>query len=96
MEGRGLFSPSLKVRREMLTHPMGSLLVSGVQEFHMEDVFTHQWRVYWYQETRSFISKMRLLIHGEFTGIKSPGVSYERCVYSFMESLLVSGVQEFL
>jgi hypothetical protein len=32
---------------------------------------------------------------GEFTGIKSPGVSYGRCVYSSMKSLLESGVQKF-
>ncbi len=125
---------------------MESLLVSGDQKFHIEDAFTHPWRVYWYQESRSFIWKMRLLIHGEFAGIRSPGVSImenafthpwrvywyrgpevhmddqesrsfiwkmcllihgefdgirspevpqQRCAYSSMETLLVSGVQKF-
>jgi hypothetical protein len=58
--------------------------------------FTHPWRVYWYQESRSFIWKMRLLNHREFTGIRSPELSYGRCVYSSIESLLVSGVQSFI
>jgi hypothetical protein len=35
---------------------------------------------------------MRLLIPGEFTGIRNPEVSYGRCVYSSMKSLLVSVV----
>ncbi len=74
---------------------MEILLVSGIHEFHMEDVFTHPRRVYWYQKSRSFIWKMCLPIHEEFTGIRNPGVSYGRCVYSSMERLLVSGVQEF-
>jgi hypothetical protein len=38
---------------------------------------------------------MCLLIHGEFTGTRSPVVLYGRCVYSYMETLLVSGVQKF-
>jgi hypothetical protein len=48
----------------------------------MEDAFTHPRRVYWYQKSRSFIWKMCLFIHEEFTGISSPGVSYGRCVDS--------------
>jgi hypothetical protein len=88
----------------MFTHPLGSLLVSGVQEFRMEDAVTHPWRVYWYQESRNFLRKMKsrnflrkipLLVHGEFTGIMSPEVSQGRYLYSSMESLLASGVQDF-
>jgi hypothetical protein len=42
-------------------------LISGVKKFLKEDTFTHPWRVYWYQDSRSFLWKMRLLIRGEFT-----------------------------
>ncbi len=51
---------------------MESLLVTGVQEFHME---------------------MRLLIHGEFDGIRSPEVSYRRCIYSSMETGELTGIR---
>ncbi len=93
-EFAGNRSPELSYGRCVYS-TMESLLVSGVQEFHIEDAFTHPWRVYWYQESRSFIWKMCLLIRGEFTGTRSPGVSYERCIYSSVECLLVSGVQKF-
>jgi hypothetical protein len=75
---------------------MESLLVSGVQEFHMEDAFTHPRRVYWYQESRISTTKMCLLIHGEFTGIRSPKVPHGRCVYSSTKSyfLLLPGSHE--
>jgi hypothetical protein len=44
---------------------MESLMVSGVQKFHNKDALTHPWRLYWYQESRSSIWKMCLLIHEE-------------------------------
>ncbi len=87
----GIRSPEVSYGRCVYSS-MKSLLVSVVQEFHMEEVFTQPWRVYWYQEYRSFIWKMRWLIHGEITDIRSSEVSYGRCVYSSLEWLLVSGV----
>jgi hypothetical protein len=38
---------------------------------------------------------MRLIIHEEFTDIRSPEIFEQRYVYSSMESLLVSGAQKF-
>jgi hypothetical protein len=57
----------------------------------MEDAFTHPWRVFWYQESRSFIWKMCLLNNGKFTVIRSPGVSYRRCINSYSGKL--SGIR---
>jgi hypothetical protein len=78
-EFTGIRSPGVSCRRCVYS-TMKSLLVPGVQEFHTEDAFTHPWSVYWYQESRSFKRKMRLLIRGKFIGIRSPEVSYGRCV----------------
>ncbi len=89
-EFTGIRRPEVSYRRCVYSS-LKRLLISGVQKFQ----FTHSWRVYWYHEFRSFIRKMCLLIHGEFTGTRSPEVSYRRCIYSSVESLLVSGVQKF-
>jgi hypothetical protein len=52
----------------MFTHPLGSLLVSGVQKFHMliRGEFTDSW---------SPEVHMHLLIRGEFIDNRSPEVS---------------------
>ncbi len=75
----GIRSPEVSYERNIYSS-MESLLISGVQKFPEKDTFTHPWRFYWYQESRIFIWKIRLLIHGEFAGIRSPGVSNGRCV----------------
>jgi hypothetical protein len=52
VEFTGIRSPEVSYGRCVYSS-MESLLVSGVQEFHMQEAFTHPWRVYWYQESRS-------------------------------------------